>query len=105
MTINEYWVEIKGDDYDFDYDEWSGPTTEHLVDLCFDTYDEAKAFVRNMKPEEALRLEKQAGTNGLAITIWEEEVLDGMYNDFSEAGSADWIGDKYNGDDFWDKED
>ena len=102
---HEYWVTITGDNYDSEYDEWEG-TSGYFTERCFDTYEEAKAFVRSMTPEQALEHEEKAGTNGLCLAIYSEKVINGHYDDFVGMGNADWIGDRYNGDDFWDyKED
>lgn len=101
----EYWVTITGDNYDSEYDEWLGDGAM-VAQRCFGTYDDAKAFVRGMTPEQALYWEDRAGTNGLCLGIHKFEVADGCYERCHDLGTADWIGDRYNGDDFWDyKED
>lgn len=96
---HEYWVTITGDNYDSEYEEWLGDG-EMVAERCFDTYEDAKAFVRGMTPEQALYWEDMAGTNGLCLAIYDEKVVNGHYDDTTGMGAADWIGDKYNGDDF-----
>lgn len=101
----EWWVTITGDNYDSEYEEWLGDG-RLVAERCFGRYEDALAFVRDMTPEQALYWEDRAGTNGLCLSIYREEVIAGHYNDFTGLGNADWIGGKYNGDDFWDyKED
>lgn len=89
MESKMFAVEVRGDDYDYECECWSGECMELLDVTYFDTFEEAKEYCNAFTPMTALKYEKESGYNGLNICIYGGQFA---ANDYVMLGSYDWIG-------------
>lgn len=92
-----YEVEIFGQDYDFEHDEWVEESRECISQNCYDTHKAAANAVQRITPNSAVKLEKRSGCNGLDIVIVERTFVNDDESDWNIVGEAEWIGACCNG--------
>lgn len=96
-TSHTYEVEIYGQDYDFENNEWVEGSHECVSQNCYDNYEAAVAAVKSITPLSATKMEQQSGCNGLDVVIYERSFIGDNEMDWHEVGYAEWIGACCNG--------
>ena len=84
-----YAIEIRGDDWDEEWQCYDGTADELMKFIVTDDYDEARRLFDSITTDSVVKLEREYGYNAAYAVLW-----DRSDDKDTKLASRDWIGSK-----------